>query len=71
MIMKVHKPSSTPGADNKGSVSKLIDYLEKENSSLENGGFFFGRTNDDDRFQDMITRTQAAMAIDRNTSGRS
>lgn len=69
MIMKVHKPSSTPGADNKGSVSKLIDYLEKEKSSLENGGFFFGRTKDDDRFQDMITRTQAAMAIDRNIKG--
>ena len=50
MIVKVHKQNNTPKASNKGSVSNLIDYLEKENNSLENGGFFFGRTNDDEIF---------------------
>lgn len=69
MIVKVHRQSSTPKANNKGSASNLIDYLEKENSSLENGGFFFGRTKDDDRFQENITRTQASMAIDHNVKG--
>lgn len=69
MIVKVHKPSSTPASNNKGSCSNLIDYLEKENNSLEGEGFFFGRTPDSAHFQNNITRTQATMAIDSNAKG--
>ncbi|NKI28213.1 hypothetical protein HCG49_16795 [Arenibacter sp. 6A1] len=69
MIVKVHRQRNTPAANNKGSASNLVSYLEKENNSLENQGFFFGRSADRDTFQENITRTQAVMAIDHNVKG--
>lgn len=66
MIAKVHKTAKVAGASNKGSASNLVDYLEKEKSSLE-GGYFFGRGQKED-FRRDITRTEATLHIDNNTS---
>lgn len=69
MITKVHSNRNLPGNSNQGSSKNLIDYLEKEQNSLENNGFFFGRTKDSNQFRNDITRSEAFISIDENTKG--
>jgi diadenosine tetraphosphate (Ap4A) HIT family hydrolase len=59
MFAKIHKPQC---GDNKGSVGKLADYLEKENEGNEDGekDLFFNHS------ADQVDKWQAIEAIDHN-----
>jgi len=59
MFVKVHKPSKMMGANNRGTSSNLIDYLEKENQGKDE--------KDKERFfnlKDEFNRQEAKVIID-------
>lgn len=62
MFVQVHTPNKIKGGDNKGSSSKLVNYLEKENEGKEEDHQqqFFNHS------QDKITAEEAQSMIDGN-----
>lgn len=62
MFVKVHPPNKMKGGSNKGSSSKLINYLEKENNGKDekDSELFFNHSSDN------ISAEEAQMMIDKN-----
>ncbi|MEN5058910.1 MobB family relaxase [Sphingobacterium kitahiroshimense] len=62
MFVKVHPPNKMKGGSNKGSSSKIINYLEKENNGKDEkeSELFFNHSSD------KISAEEAQMMIDKN-----
>lgn len=62
MFAQVHRPKDTPGRNNKGSCTRLIDYLDKENEELKEAdrhSFFSHKSN-------IVSASEVMQTIDNN-----